>query len=65
MLDILELFCQAGMDVTANAHAESREATAEEHRAALEKVWDKWLEASVARDMTAAGFVRTDTGWKR
>lgn len=64
MFDIVGMMNFAGLAVEAKAVAEGREATAEEHRTALEKTWDTWMNASVDRDMARAGFVKTATGWE-
>jgi hypothetical protein len=64
MFDIgimMQLDCLA---VDARAAAEGRTATGEEYKAALQKTWDAWMDASVTRDMTRAGFVKTATGWE-
>lgn len=55
----------ATIRVEGNAAAEGREATAEEYQAELTRTWDVWLNASVTRDMTIAGFVKTVGGWEK
>lgn len=64
MFDIVTLMNLAQMNVEVKAKAEGREATAEEYQAAMTGTWDRWLNASVDRDMAMAGFVKTGTGWE-
>lgn len=65
MLDLVGMIETAGLAVEARARSEGRVGTAQEHRAEIDRVWDAWLEACVTRDMTAAGFVKTATGWEK
>lgn len=64
MFDIGSMMQLAWWSLEVKAKAEGREVDVEEYKANLQKIWDAWMDASVARDMSAAGFVKTETGWK-
>ena len=64
MFDLAGMIQFTILAVDVKARSEGRTATEEEYKAEIDRVWDAWLEVSVTRDMTAAGFIKTETGWQ-
>lgn len=65
MFDLADMIQFTFLAVDEKARAEGHTATEADYKAEIDRVWDAWLEACVTRDMTAAGFVKTATGWEK
>lgn len=62
MLDMITMVNLETIRIEARAEAQGRKATSEEYTAGTRKACDAWMNAIVNRDMSAAGFVKSETG---